>query len=871
MTTPLTPLPIDDALPELLAALRDRRAAVLVAPPGAGKTTRVPLAIRAARMTSGQIWVLQPRRVAARAVAQRMADELGERLGEHVGYQVRFERVASQTTKILVVTEGILTRRLQSDPTLDGISCVILDELHERSIHTDLALAMLREVRQIRDDLLIVAMSATLDADPVAAFLNAPIIRAPGRAYPLDIAHLTDPYDQDSPADIARVVSKAVRELVDGPRDDRGDLLVFLPGAAEIHACISALEGFARAKRMTLAPLYGALPFEQQVAALTPSTSRRAIFATNIAQTSLTVPHITAVIDTGLVKRMEWSPQTGIDQLVLRRVSRASADQRAGRAGRTRPGRVLRLWSHIEDQHLDQDDTPELRRLDVCGPVLDVIAWSGADPARFGWFEAPSAHALARAVALLRQLRALAPNSWQLTDLGKRLQATPLAPRLAALLAEGAWQHVREQAAQAAALLSEGDFIRDVRPGSPGGECDLWRRVEVLGQVAKGETKYAEMLGMNAQPEQARRIIEVSRQLMQVSADWHAMPAEQLVGSPEQRMCRAVMAAWPDRVGFARGGQDYVVVGAGTATLAQGSIVRNADTIIAPVISGARHVEGALGVQQRPLIRIASRIERGWLAQRFPERIVEHIELGWDHEKKRVMAHKRRRFDGVILDEQVASVTRDADMFEVAKILGRAASADLTAAFGLDTAGEQVLLRLCSLSKWRPELELPYLPPTPPPEGRDEAAEALIASLCVGARSFADLAKLDITEQLRGALTRDQWRALEQDAPPRLTVPSGSSIRLDYQADGTAPVLAVRIQEIFGLDASPTVAGGKIAVLLHLLSPGYKPVQVTQDLKSFWATTYAEVRRELRARYPKHAWPDDPTRAEPVKKGRSER
>jgi ATP-dependent helicase HrpB len=864
-----TTLPIDEVIPELLSALKERGGAVVVAPPGAGKTTRVPVAILNAKLANGQIWVLQPRRVAARAVAARMAEELGEEVGRSVGYQVRFERVAvdAKTTKILVVTEGILTRRLQSDPSLDGIGCVILDEFHERSLHTDLAIAMLREVREIRPELKIVVMSATLDAGPVAAFLDAPVIHSAGRMFPLDIDHLTDPYDKADPQDVARAVAKGVRELVDGPRDDRGDLLVFLPGAAEIHASIAALEVFARAKRITLAPLYGALPFEQQVEALRPSTQRRIIFATNIAQTSLTVPGVSAVIDTGLVKSMEWDAQTGIDQLALRRVSRASADQRAGRAGRTRPGRVLRLWSHIEDQHLDAEDAPEIRRLDVCGPVLDVIAWSGADPARFGWFEAPGALAMARAVELLRGLRALEPNQWQLSEAGKRVQAAPLAPRLAALLAEGARQGVREQTARAAALLSEGDFVSSVRDGSPGGQCDLSRRIEVLPAAARGNLSPAATLGMTARVEQARRIMATAEQLMRVSAEWRAASSKTLQGNDEERFCRAVMAAWPDRVAFARGGEDFVVVGAGTATLARESIVRDAQTLIAVAIGGARHVDG----QPRPLIRLATHIERGWLAQRFPERLSDELELDWDHDKKRVSALRRRRFDGVILSEQTASVDRDADMSQVAAILGRAASADLASAFGLDASGEQVLLRLCSVGRWRPELGLPYLPPRPGPEGRDEAAQALINTLCLGARSFAELAKLDLTQQLRGALSREQWQALEQDAPARITVPSGSSIRLDYQADGAAPVLAVRIQEVFGLAASPRVARGAVAVVLHLLSPGYKPMQVTQDLGSFWANTYREVRKELRARYPKHSWPEDPTLGDAVRKGRSER
>jgi ATP-dependent helicase HrpB len=401
--------------------------------------------------------------------------------------------------------------------------------------------------------------------------------------------------------------------------------------------------------------------------------------------------------------------------------------------------------------------------------------------------------------------------------------------------------------------------------------CDLMRRLDVLPRVARGETSSASTLGMTARPDQAKRILEVSDQLMHRSKDWRGMPSKELVGSAEERFCRAVMAAWPDRVALKRG-DEFLVVGSGTATMARESIVRGADALIAVSIGGSRQVLNAAGHRdQRPIIRLATQIEPAWLAERFPERITEEVELDWDADKKRVIATTRRRFDRAVLDARTASTTRDADMEQVAALLARAASADLSAAFGLDTAGEQVLLRLCSLSVWRPELELPALPPRPAPEGRDEGAEALIRALCYGARSFAELAKLDLTQQLRGALTRQQWAALEQDAPAKLTVPSGSAIRLDYQADGSAPILPVRIQEIFGLTTSPTVGAGKIPVVLHLLSPGYKPVQVTQDLCSFWANTYVEVRKELRARYPKHAWPDDPTRAVPVAKGRSQR
>jgi ATP-dependent helicase HrpB len=858
-------LPIHDVLPELLDALRAHGVAALQAPPGAGKSTQVPTAILDAGLAGGEgsILVLQPRRVAARALASRIASERGERVGQTIGYSVRFERKVGENTRVVLMTEGTLLRQIQRDPLLDGVACVVLDEFHERSLHADLLVAMLREVREVRDDLLLLVMSATLQTEAVCAYLDAPAVVSQGRLHPVDVEHVArSPSSDELPAAAAREVQRVAAE-------GDGDVLVFMPGARAIRDTQAALSGWARAQGVDVRPLYGALDLDDQLRAISPGPRRKVIVSTNIAETSLTVEGVTAVVDSGLVKQLEVSHDAGIDRLVERRISLASATQRAGRAGRVRPGRAVRLWTRHEHDALAEADTAAIHRVDLTESALEVVGWSGADPAGFDWFERPPDGALERAVWLLERLGALDRDRMALTPDGERLLGLPAHPRLGRLVLEGARLGLKREAAAAAAILGEGDFAGRVSPSRDPGACDLWRRVGLLDEVASGRTDRASRLGMRPSVGSARRIQRARDQLARMASGG----PEEVSGPPEARFRRAVARAYPDRVCVRRPQteRDYVMVGGEPVSLAYESCVHDAEVIAAPVIAGARSTRAsASGVAERALVRVATELEPGWLNELFPERVSERVEVSFDADNGRVVAHRRERFDGIVLSEQTASVARHADPMEVAAMLAEAVGADLTRAFALTESDHQLIERLACLAEWDPELGAPVLSATPPPEGHPEATRALIASWCYGRRSFSELRKVGFSSLVMNGLDHRVRAALDSLAPERMEVPTGSRIKLTYQR-GEPPVLAVRIQEVFGWTETPRVGGGRQPVCLHLLAPNYRPAQVTQDLESFWENTYPEVRKELRARYSKHAWPEDPLTAKPERKGRSSR
>src|SRR5690554_2307793 len=495
-------LPIDEVLRDVLDALRERSGVVIEAPPGAGKSTRVPPALLDAGMAGGrQIVMLEPRRVAARATARRIAQERNVKLGGEVGYQVRFDRRAGPETRLLVITEGILTRWLQRDPLLDDVGVVILDEFHERSVHSDLAIAFLREVQQVRDDLKIVVMSATIDTKPIAEFLNVPVVKSQGRTFPVEVEHLAQPPEDRIEFEAAR----AARRHVGSEADDEGDILIFLPGQAEIHRCLSELERWAPDEGIRCFPLYSALPNAEQDRALSPGGGRRIICSTNIAETSLTIEGVTLVIDSGKVRTMRSSPASGLDELVLEHVSLASANQRAGRAGRVRAGRALRLWTPAFEHRMEAYDAAELQRVELASVVQEVVAWSGADPREFKWFEPPPEHALTQAVELLRQLGALETEDFRTTELGRRLLDLPLHPRLGRMLIEGERRGCVARACAMSAILSERDFITSVAPDAPAAASDVLLRADLLDDAASGSGAAARRLGMGVHRVGARR------------------------------------------------------------------------------------------------------------------------------------------------------------------------------------------------------------------------------------------------------------------------------------------------------------------------------------------------------------------------------
>lgn len=817
----LARLPIDGVVPQIVQALHSHQAVVVRAQPGAGKTTRVPPALLDAKLTPGQVWVLEPRRMAARAVARRIAEERGQALGREVGFQVRHETVGNANTRLWVLTEGILTSKLQNDPLLDGVGIVVLDEFHERSVHADLAIAFLRELQEVRDDLKVVVMSATLEGESVSHFLgDAPVIDCEGRTFPLDVQHLTC-------ATPVEGAVAAVESLVNATNDDGGDFLVFMPGVREIDETTQALR--QKFSSLKVLPLHGAMRPEDQDLALQPvQGQRRIIVATNIAETSLTIPGVTAVVDSGLVRQLEASVSTGVDELVTRRVSRASAAQRAGRAGRVAPGRVVRLWSRAEDERLEPYDLAEIHRIDLSGPALELAAWgAGAD---FRWFEEPPRSRLERARELLEMLGALEGNT--LTPLGRALHGMPLHPRLAAMIEAGKKLGCARAAAELAAILSEPDFVVRVDPRSPPANSDLLERRKVLPEVVRGQTGSAHRAGFEVHIGRARAVEAVAHQLMR------KLPADSDVS--DKTLIQACAAGFPDRIALKRA-RGFAFSGGGSATLGPESLVRDATCLLAHTVFGTSRDGEAV-------IRSASAFEVEWLGVVFPGAVRQERKLSFDDNLGRVVARQVTRFWGLPLSETQAAIgpedTQSAAMLLAEAVVRRIESGSLL---------EELQARVSFLNHHCPDLNLPS-----PAESHQ-----LWEELCWGQKALKDLPALESV--FLGQLTAAQRRLLDEEAPTRITVPSGSSIALTYRGV-EPPILAVRLQEVFGWRETPRVALGRVPVLLHLLAPNYRPAQVTNDLQSFWTQTYPQIRKELRARYPKHPWPEDPFSATAIRK-----
>lgn len=867
MPRSLSPLPIDPVLPELIAALCEHPNAVLRAPTGAGKTTRVPpglLAAGVAGLASGQTIVMtEPRRVAARAAARRIAEEQGWTLGREVGYQVRFEKKATRETRILVVTEGILVQRLQADPFLDGVGLVIFDEIHERTLAADLALAMARRVqREVRPDLALVAMSATFDPGPLAEFLgSAPTIDSPGRLHPIEIRYLEGPDLKTEPREIAARVAAAVeRALAETPRggapfEPPGGVLAFLPGVGEIRRAAEILSASAGARDCAILPLYGELPAEAQDAAISPGPRRKIVLATNVAETSVTVSGISAVVDSGLARILRYDPASGLDRLELARIGRAAAAQRSGRAGREGPGVAYRLWPEREHAARPERERPEIQRVDLAGPALELLAWGETDLSAFGWFEQPDPQALARGLDLLRRLGALdAQGKAGLSPLGRAMAAIPVHPRLARLLIEGRRRGVGREAAIVAALLAERDPFRRTAPvAGPGrraavhaSRSDLLDRLDALEAFARSGGRKTESPAGALAAGAARFVLQAAEQLERSTG---TEPGRRNPTDRDGALLAAIAAAWPDRIARRRepGSPRAVMVGGRGVRVGEESAVSLAELFACIDLDGASSAEAR--------VRLASQVEPGDLPG---ELLSDEVEVAFDAERERVIARRRTRFEDLVLSEREVPPPAE----EAARVLAEAAGRDLSRALALD---EPEIAGF--LSRWRwlrmamPELELP-------PAG-DEEIRALLPEIARGRRSFTDLKKAPLRDLLSGALSYAQVQALAREAPERIEVPSGSLIRLEYPAEeGGPPVLAVRIQELFGLTETPRVAAGRVGVLLHLLAPNYRPQQVTRDLASFWTNTYPLVKKELQGRYPRHAWPDDPRKAAPERRPR---
>jgi ATP-dependent helicase HrpB len=834
-------LPIDAVLADVAAALGQHAALVLRAPTGAGKTTRVaPALLDAGLAGDGQIVMLEPRRLAVRAAARWIAAERGTRVGGDVGYHVRFDRQASRDTRLLVVTPGILLRRLLDDPFLESVKLLIFDEFHERGLDTDLALGIARLLQQtVRPDLRLVVMSATLATERVAAYLGGcPVITSEGRLHPVEIVYeprsLQDPWPE--------AAAQATQRLLD--RTD-GDLLVFLPGMQEIRRTAAALAAYAHDQQILVLPLHGDLPPGEQDRALLPQPQRRVVLATNVAETSVTVEGISGIVDTGLARIMHFDPDLGLDRLELMPIAQDAADQRAGRAGRLRPGTCVRLWSEASHRQRPAQTDSEVRRVDLAGAVLQLLAMGEADVSRFPWLEPPAAEAVAQAMLLLAQLGAV--DGATVTPLGRRLAALPVHPRLGRMLIEGRRHGHADRVALAAALLSERDpfagrALQADALGSGVGraraihkasiDSDVRERIEAVEQL--------ERRGDHDSVLPLRSILRIRDHLLREMREMSADANDRLDG--DEAVLRALLAAFPDRVARrretdrARG----VMVGGKGVRLAPSCRVLDSPLFVCIDVD-SRSTEA--------MVRLASAIQRDWLDR---ARVSTSIDVDFDPETERVAARRRLRYLDLVLEESVAALPRSE---EVGRVLATAAAEHLDRVVPpADTAGGSFLVRARCLRDWMPELGLP--------EFDDAFFREAVGWLANGCRSFEDLRRADWVGALALRLTPAQRRAVDREAPERLPVPSGSRLALHYER-GRPPVLAVRIQELFGLRETPRIAGGRVAVLLHLLAPNGRPQQVTDDLASFWANTYPRVRKDLRARYPKHAWPDDPLAAPP--------
>lgn len=812
----MSELPIQAVLPELADALRTHTRVVLEAPPGAGKTTAVPLALRAAPWLAGQrMLLLEPRRIAARSAAVWMAAQLGEPVGETVGYRIRFEARVSSRTRIEIVTEGILTRLLQDDPTLEGVGLLIFDEFHERHLHGDLALALALDAQAgLREDLRLLVMSATLEGERLATWLDAARVRSAGRSFPVDLQY-APPRREES---IELALTRAVQQTLPATT---GSMLCFLPGKREIERARGLLEGALGEapadRRIEVLPLHGELPIEEQVRAVRPGPAgqRRVILATNVAESALTVPDVRVVIDSGLAREPRFDPGAGFSRLVTTRIAQSSATQRAGRAGRLAPGTCVRLWA--SDQRLEAQTRPEILHADLAGLALELAAWGSA---ALPFPDPPPPGPLAQARELLRALGALAEDH-TITARGRRLLQSGVHPRLGAMIDGAYGAPERARVALLLALLDQ----RDVLHGEAAREVDWWPRVQLAQRAPGGPLRAT--LG------QWRRRMRVEE---------HASPFAQ-----PHEVGDLLALAFPDRIARLQSGSRYQLANGRGARLFDDASLRGQPWLVVSDLDG----EGA-----DARIRRAAALDPEVLQRHWPQRFTHARQLRFDADSRAVLASEEQRFDRLVLTSRV--VPAGAGTETTAALLSGIRALGLDALPFAESACEW-RLRTLALKDWLPDLDLPAV---------DDAAlldrlEDWLGPFIEGRTRLAQLDPQTLDQALRSLYSHTQRQSVETQAPVRLTVPSGMERRLDY-APGQPPVLAVKLQELFGLADTPRIAQGRVPVLLHLLSPAGRPIQVTQDLRGFWDRTYPEVKKELKGRYPRHPWPDDPWSAQPT-------
>jgi ATP-dependent helicase HrpB len=806
-----TSLPIDTVLVELTAALDGNNAAVLVAPPGAGKTTRVPLVLLDEPWAKGKkILVLEPRRLAARAAAERMASTLGEQVGGTVGLRVRFGSKVSKYTRIEVVTEGVFTRLVLDDPSLEGVTAVLFDEFHERSLDADLGLALAREAQQgLRQDLKLLVMSATLDGARVATLLgNAPVVESEGRAFLVETCHL----GRDPRTPIERQVAEAVARAL---RAEVGSLLVFLPGAGEIRRTEALLKESVADANVDIVALYGALETREQDRAILASSPgrRKIVLATSIAETSLTIEGVRVVIDSGLSRVPRYEPDVGLTRLETVRVSRAAADQRRGRAGRTEPGVCYRLWDEPQTGSLEPFTRPEILSADLSSFVLDLAQWGAADPAKLAWLDPPPNAALNEARTLLVELGAIDAEG-RITEEGRKLRALPLPPRLARMVVDAAEEGAGELAARIAAIITE--------RGLGGADVDLQHRLD------------------NFRRDRSRRADDARAMVKRwtETADRSRKSGE---GSPGSILA----LAYPDRIAKNRGG------GSGAFLLANGR-----GGLVDPTSSLAREpflaVAELTGAAAASRIVLAAPITLSEIEARFAGAIENRDAMSFDAATGSLRARRSRRLGGLILAEQTRPVAADTGSARLLAegIVGRGVHKLPWSKAQLQFRNRVNFLRRAEGEEW-PDLTDNTLARTP---------DEWLAPFLVGKTALSQIGAGDLAAALDTLLPWNLRKQLDAEAPTHFNAPSGSQVPIDYEAE-EGPKLAIRVQELFGLGVHPAIAGGRVPLLIELLSPAHRPVQVTRDLPGFWRGSYKDVRADLRGRYPKHPWPDDPLTA----------
>lgn len=841
MTMP-SELPIRTILPELRSALAGSGAVVLSAPPGSGKTTAVPLALlEEPWLNCRKIIMLEPRRLAARMAATRMADTLGEAPGETVGYQMRFESRLSAATRIEVVTEGILIRRLQNDPELQGTGLIIFDEFHERNLNSDLALAFALDIRQsLRPDLRLLIMSATLDISALAAFLDhAPVVSAEAESFPVTVEYLPigrEQWFRDPPP--GKIVQDALIAVRQALAEQPGDLLVFLPGGGEIRQAAEAMGALAGAAEIEIHPLYGDLPSAEQNRALLPSPRgrRKIVLATNIAETSLTIEGITTVVDTGWRRISRFHANTGLSGFETVRISRAAALQRANRAGRLGPGHCYRLWDQGLEQSMKPFSLPEIVEADLAPLALELAAWGVADPLRLNWLTPPPHSSYRQAVKLLSELEAL-DRQGRITGLGRRMAAAPVHPRLAHMILKAEELGLAGFSCDLAALLSERDILR--KQGGPR-LTDIGERLEILQQYRDHGGAAAARLGGD-QAACAR----VEKNSLQLRKIFRAGP-----GPGRTEAAGLLLAfAFPDRIGQRRTESPgtYLLTNGRGARLPEHDRLRNQRYLAIPLLDAA-------GSDGR--IFLAAPLAEAALRQHFASRIESVRLVAWDDKLQAVAAEQQEKLQALTLAAAPAS---SVEPEEIARAMVEGIRRLGLGCLPWDKKAVALRERLRFLHHHQPEAGWPDLS-----DGHLLATlELWLGPYLGGISRRAHLRKLDLEKILTDMLGWNDRQMLEREAPPHIQVPSGSRIRLSY-SENAPPVLAVRIQEVFGLTETPAVAGGRVPVVIHLLSPAQRPMQVTQDLGNFWLEVYPSVKKELKGRYPKHHWPEDPCVAMPT-------